>query len=208
MGINDNPEITETSELADQAGQTAESQQLEQLKQERDSLQDRLLRKQAEFENYKKRVERERSEFIQYASAELMKELLHALDSFDMAIHKGGGSSNNPGYDIELGTGSWRINVADGTTIAGAAFTSTPLLGEWVHLAAVRDAATGQLIAYTNGVRRMAVAGPTGSISGMAGLRFGLAGANNHPFQGRLDDVRIYDRALSADEIAALHAGR
>ena len=47
---------------------------------------DRLLRKQAEFENYKKRMEREKSEFMQYASSELMKDLLNALDSFDLAI--------------------------------------------------------------------------------------------------------------------------
>jgi molecular chaperone GrpE len=60
--------------------------ELQTLKDERDSLYDRLLRKQAEFENYKKRVERERSEFVQFASAELMRELLNALDSFDLAL--------------------------------------------------------------------------------------------------------------------------
>ena len=81
MGNNENPE-TEVGE------QSPDSQQSEQksLKDERDSLYDRLLRKQAEFDNYKKRVERERSEFVQFASAELMKELLNALDSFDLAI--------------------------------------------------------------------------------------------------------------------------
>jgi molecular chaperone GrpE len=58
-----------------------------QLKTERDDLYDRLLRKQAEFDNYRKRVERERSEYVQFASAELMRELLNAMDSFDLAIH-------------------------------------------------------------------------------------------------------------------------
>lgn len=58
-----------------------------QLRAERDDFHDRLLRKQAEFENYKKRVERERSEYVQFASAELMRELLNAMDSFDLAIH-------------------------------------------------------------------------------------------------------------------------
>src|SRR5688500_15598971 len=60
--------------------------ELQKLKEERDSLQDRLLRKQAEFENYKKRIERERSEYVQFASAELMRELLVAMDSFDLAV--------------------------------------------------------------------------------------------------------------------------
>jgi molecular chaperone GrpE len=64
-----------------------------QLKTERDELYDRLLRKQAEFDNYKKRIERERSEYVQFASAELMRELLNAMDSFDLAIHNASSDS-------------------------------------------------------------------------------------------------------------------
>jgi molecular chaperone GrpE len=63
-----------------------EQQEIEALKRERDDLFDRLLRKQAEFENFRKRMEREKSEYTQFASAELMKEMLNALDSFDLAI--------------------------------------------------------------------------------------------------------------------------
>ncbi len=66
--------------------QPSDGQELENLKKDRDSLYDRLLRKQAEFENYKKRIEREKSEYVQFASWELMKELLGALDSFDLAL--------------------------------------------------------------------------------------------------------------------------
>jgi molecular chaperone GrpE len=59
---------------------------IQNLKKERDDLRDRLLRKQAEFENFKKRIEREKSEYFQFASAELMRELLNVLDSFQLAI--------------------------------------------------------------------------------------------------------------------------
>jgi molecular chaperone GrpE len=72
-------------------GGEASVSELDALKEERDGLYDRLLRKQAEFENYKKRVDRERSEFVQFASAELMRELLNALDSFDLALRNTGG---------------------------------------------------------------------------------------------------------------------
>ena len=72
-------------------GGEAPADDLQTLKEERDSLYDRLLRKQAEFENYKKRVDRERTEFVQFASSELMKELLNALDSFDLALRNAGG---------------------------------------------------------------------------------------------------------------------
>lgn len=63
-----------------------EQQEIEALKKERDDLFDRLLRKQAEFENYRKRMDREKAEYVQFASADLVKELLNALDSFDLAI--------------------------------------------------------------------------------------------------------------------------
>jgi molecular chaperone GrpE len=69
---------------ADQAAQ--DTQDLQALKEERDSLYDRLLRKQAEFENYKKRMDREKAEFAQFASLELIKELLNTVDSFELAL--------------------------------------------------------------------------------------------------------------------------
>src|SRR5690242_444543 len=71
--------------------QSTQQTEFQKLKQERDSFYDQLLRKQAEFENYKKRVERERAEFAQSASAALMKELLNVLDSFELAIHNAAG---------------------------------------------------------------------------------------------------------------------
>jgi len=85
MNMEDN---TKDEGVAAELGQATpvEPPELETLRQERDNLYDRLLRKQAEFENYKKRMDREKSEFMQFASSELMKELLNALDSFDLAI--------------------------------------------------------------------------------------------------------------------------
>jgi molecular chaperone GrpE len=72
-------------------GEVPPVSEIQALKEERDGLYDRLLRKQAEFDNYRKRIERERSEFVQFASAELMKELLNVLDSFDRALQNTGG---------------------------------------------------------------------------------------------------------------------
>ena len=69
--MEDNEKLEEESPVSDPESQ---------LKAERDELYDRLLRKQAEFDNYKKRIERERSEYVQFASAELMRELLNAMD--------------------------------------------------------------------------------------------------------------------------------
>lgn len=47
---------------------------------------DRLLRCQADFDNFKKRAARERSEDIEKAKADLLASLVPALDNFDMAM--------------------------------------------------------------------------------------------------------------------------
>lgn len=57
-----------------------------QLQKERDELYDRLLRKTAEFDNYRKRVERERKEFTEWAAAEVLNDLLAVMDDFDRAL--------------------------------------------------------------------------------------------------------------------------
>ena len=48
--------------------------------------QDRYLRTLADFENYRKRSEREKDEFRKYAVANVLRELLPVLDNFDRAL--------------------------------------------------------------------------------------------------------------------------
>lgn len=49
-------------------------------------LQDRLLRLQAEFDNSKKRMARERSDFMKFANEELLLRLLPVLDNLERAV--------------------------------------------------------------------------------------------------------------------------
>ena len=51
-----------------------------------EALNDRLLRLHAEFENYKKRMVRERSEFVKFANEALILEFLPVLDSLERAL--------------------------------------------------------------------------------------------------------------------------
>jgi molecular chaperone GrpE len=53
---------------------------------EKAELEDRLLRSRAEFQNARMRAERERSEYLQFASMDLVKELLPVLDDFERAM--------------------------------------------------------------------------------------------------------------------------
>jgi len=57
-----------------------------ELRKERDSLHDRLLRQAAEFDNYRKRIERERKDISQYAAVEFLQELLPIVDDFERAL--------------------------------------------------------------------------------------------------------------------------
>ncbi len=64
-------------------------EQLEQSGKKISDLQDRLLRMNAEFENYKKRMAKENVEKFKYYHMGLIKELLPALDSLEQAIEHG-----------------------------------------------------------------------------------------------------------------------
>jgi len=80
------PEVSEASPeetaLTDPAELLAER---DRLQAEVADLQDRLLRRQAEFENFRRRNERDRSDFLQYAGMEIVREILPILDDFERA---------------------------------------------------------------------------------------------------------------------------
>lgn len=58
----------------------------DRLAAEKAEVEDRLRRAWAEFENARRRAERDRSEFVQYAAADVVRSLLPALDDFDRAL--------------------------------------------------------------------------------------------------------------------------
>src|SRR5213083_1530723 len=57
-----------------------------ELQRERDDYRDKWLRKSAEFDNYRKRIERERREQADQAVTDLLSELLLVVDDFDRAL--------------------------------------------------------------------------------------------------------------------------
>ena len=59
---------------------------LEEVRRERDALQDRLLRTAAEFDNYRKRMDRERRELADYTAGEAIKDLLPIIDNLERAL--------------------------------------------------------------------------------------------------------------------------
>jgi molecular chaperone GrpE len=82
------PAAADPSEAADspETGDSGEPAALLALKTERDDLHDRLLRKTAEFDNYRKRIDRERREQADHAVVDLLQQLLLVVDDFDLAL--------------------------------------------------------------------------------------------------------------------------
>src|ERR1044072_7364235 len=79
--------------------------QIETMTQERAALYDQLLRRQAEFENYRRRVDRERSEAYTRARAEVLLELLPVIDNFERALaslENSGGDAESLRHGVEL----------------------------------------------------------------------------------------------------------
>jgi len=61
-------------------------QVMAELTRERDALQERVLRTAAEFDNYRKRVERERRDLADYVTGEALGDVLPLLDNFERAM--------------------------------------------------------------------------------------------------------------------------
>ena len=75
--------------------------EFDEVKAERDHLKDRLARLQAEFENARKRAEREKAEFRDYATGSVVEQFLPVLDNFELAL-KATGSTDQLRSGVEL----------------------------------------------------------------------------------------------------------
>lgn len=91
----DSPEANSDAEQ-DEVGAPSESEEqftpedtIEQLERELADLKNQLLRKSADFDNYRKRMQREKEEFAAYANRELLLDIVPIIDDFERAIRSG-----------------------------------------------------------------------------------------------------------------------
>jgi len=80
-GVEENlPVVTPEAQIA---ALTAER---DQLAADKADLKDRLLRALADFDNFRRRAERDRSEYVQFAAMEMVRDLIPILDDFRRAV--------------------------------------------------------------------------------------------------------------------------
>jgi len=80
----------------------AEENLTEALQEKLTASQEQLMRVAAEFENYKKRMERERSKLLKYAGENILRDLLSTLDNLDRAVEQGSADADDA--DKKLGS--------------------------------------------------------------------------------------------------------
>ncbi|MGC1186564.1 MAG: nucleotide exchange factor GrpE [Candidatus Acidiferrales bacterium] len=85
--------VSEESSSAGTSG--AQAEDLAKLQAEKDALAETLVRRQADFENYRKRIERERAEEGRRAQSRLIEDLLPVLDGFERALS----AHDDPAYE-------------------------------------------------------------------------------------------------------------
>ncbi len=92
--VTDSPEsaggaapAADTVDVADSAALLANvTSERDNLAKERADLYDQLLRRTAEFDNFRRRSQKERSDLSEYAGMETVRELLPVLDDFERAL--------------------------------------------------------------------------------------------------------------------------
>jgi hypothetical protein len=102
------------------------------------------------------------------------------------------------------------VCAEDGNT----ATVHTPVgLGAWIHVAGVLDDNTGTMSLYTNSVlaaQIVTTVRPFGTLQADESPGVGIGnvndGGNNFPFIGEIDEMALYDRALTADEVNAIYS--
>lgn len=90
--------LDETAAAALDSGEETGSAELAQVKRERDELKDRLLRTVAEFDNFRKRTDRDRQAVTESITAGVMEELLPLVDDLERAVTTDAGDEAADAY--------------------------------------------------------------------------------------------------------------
>ncbi len=92
--IDTSSEQTASVDKQEQPAQLSDAEKYAALEAKCRELQDQYLRKAADFDNYRKRMIKEKQEAIHYANSNLLTDLLQIIDDFDRAIEAGSKPEN------------------------------------------------------------------------------------------------------------------
>jgi|SRR5690625_2456874 len=97
--VEETEEVTEEAKTDKEDNVASFQAEIESLKEQLDKLENRLLRTQAEYDNYRKRTDKERVQARKYEAQALATELLPVIDNFERALQTEVDESNKGFYD-------------------------------------------------------------------------------------------------------------
>ncbi|MFJ7988652.1 LamG-like jellyroll fold domain-containing protein [Streptomyces sp. NPDC096351] len=124
--------------------------------------------------------------------------------NYATVVSQDGRRQENPFY-LQYGQGAFAFSTPGGIR---ARYATTPETGRWYHLVGVRDTARNEIRLYVDGAL-VATATPGPAEVGTGPLSVGRAkwgGGNVDFWKGAVDEVRAFDKALTSEEVAALHS--
>jgi hypothetical protein len=115
------------------------------------------------------------------------------------------GATNANVFDISWGTSGNNRIYAPYLSVIGA--PSDLPDGRWHHVlhTVTSDGTESTLRSYVNGVLSATITAPTNDVD-FRGINFGAHRTGGRIFDGLIDEVAVWDRAMDADEAAAVHA--
>jgi hypothetical protein len=120
-------------------------------------------------------------------------------------------AASNVSYLLRFYGDTLRMTTSsDGTAETGNIIASSISTGSFIHIVMVYTASSGSVTAYINGSAQTPVTGFSTSIyNGTGALGVGAlgAGADTNFFDGMVDEVGIWNRALTAAEVTQLYNG-
>jgi hypothetical protein len=127
----------------------------------------------------------------------------------DGAIIAKGTGNGGEQFCLEIDSGAFRFYVRDSGGNATVARTSVAPSGDWQHVCAVFSASSGVMKVYINGVQAISATPPSTLLASThevsIGARQSGSGAYDNDMVGRIDDARVYGRALLPAEVQALY---
>ena len=134
-----------------------------------------------------------------YATQDLIKKaIINNTDGYELSL-----STTKSGTDPTEERVFFRINQSNGNLYRVDSVSKYPIDGTWIHAAATFDGTNLKI--YIDGVLdgTTPAVGQTIAVNGLD-LGIGNEPGSTRRFQGQMDDVRVYNRALSPSEIKAL----
>ena len=95
-----NDATSSSDETCEEPEKTPEDR-IAELEKENADLKDKYLRKTADFDNYRKRMQREKQETYDYANTNLLTDLITIMDDFDRALAAGVDKDGNVVEDLK-----------------------------------------------------------------------------------------------------------